>query len=511
MDISTSHSRHDKIGEVFTPVKWAQWLITRWGIFDAWRDGASVCDPTAGQGAFILALFKMAQEQGFPLTTENLSRLSLIEINPHNLHAFSHEALTAYGVRFPEENMLAQDVILQPSSRQYDILVGNPPWVNFADLPEHYKNRLAPLFVTSGLVPDRRKILLGASRVDLAALVLKHALGKLLRPNGRGYFFLPTSLFFGDDAHRGFRDYAAEGYPFAIKEVYEFTQTKVFESVGTSYCAAWIQMGEKATFPIPYIRETKTGTIASVASPLHKSDDPWRVYSPHDNPAPTHLNLTLPAYQKPRQGVNTCGANEVFIFHTKPSHLPEQYLYPLATKEIWCDPASPPAKWILLPYDPETGRPLSLAQFKRHPSLIAHLEKHRDGLERRKGVLIRSAIEKGFWWSLLGVGRYSFAPYKIMWEAYGQKEFRPIILHPHADQQWQANQSMHAFIPAWSRDDAIRIHEGLLSPDIPTLLKQMNGEGKCNWAQPGKVIKLLDLGETTYQQSSLFERMEALV
>ena len=47
------------------------------------------------------------------------------------------------------------------------------------------------------------------------------------------------------------------------------------------------------------------------------------------------FEIRLSPEQKPRQGVNTCGANSVFIFDNKPLHLPEQFLYPLATKEIW--------------------------------------------------------------------------------------------------------------------------------------------------------------------------------
>ena len=42
-----------------------------------------------------------------------------------------------------------------------DILVGNPPWANFSDLPTAYKEHLKPFFVQEGLVPNRKQILLG--------------------------------------------------------------------------------------------------------------------------------------------------------------------------------------------------------------------------------------------------------------------------------------------------------------------------------------------------------------
>ena len=31
-----------EVGQVFTPIRWAEWLIERWDIFDAWIDGASI-------------------------------------------------------------------------------------------------------------------------------------------------------------------------------------------------------------------------------------------------------------------------------------------------------------------------------------------------------------------------------------------------------------------------------------------------------------------------------------
>jgi hypothetical protein len=60
-------------------------------------------------------------------------------------------------------------------------------------------------------------------------------------------------------------------------------------------------------------------------------------------------------------------------------------------------------------------------------------------------------------------------------------------------QMWQGNQAMHAFIPCWTEREARRIKTALEDPAIPDLLRQLNGAGKCNWAQPGKVKKILEL------------------
>ena len=503
-----------QVGQVFTPLKWAEWLINKWDIFDAWLDGAHICDPTAGQGAFPLAMLHIARKKGVPITAERLSRLTLIEIVPAHLAQFRENVTREFGVDFPTSQIFCQDVITETHTEKYDILVGNPPWANFGDLPAAYKARLKPFFIAEDLVPDRQKTLLGSSRTDIAALVLKIALGRLLKENGIACFYLPTSLFFGEGAHRGFRDYRAKDSrngvdshrDFSVDTVYEFTSTKVFEGVGTSSCCAKFQGDTRQDFPISYFRELDGEWVEHKALPLRNPTDPWRIVQDLDElNIDTNLEIRLAPEQKPRQGVNTCGANSVFIFDHKPLYLPDQFLYPLATKELWRQNTLLPHKWILLPYHPQTGKPLTWDDIGQWDTLKAYLQNAQEVLTSRKGTLLRSAINRGNWWALLGVGAYAFAPFKVIWQAYGKSDFTPIVLSSVDGQTWQANQAMHAFIPCWSEGEAQRIKTALENPEIPTLLRQLNGAGKCNWAQPGKIKKILAFDkESVGSQISLF-------
>jgi len=505
MAINTSHSHAVNVGQVFTPITWAEWLLLRWGVFDAWITGASVCDPTAGDGVFALALFRLARARGIAVKPEMLAKLTLIEVQPKHLQTFRSKASRDFGVEFPDSGVFSQDIITEPHSSKYDILVGNPPWANFTDLPPFYKDQLKPFFVAEGLVPDKKRVLLGSSRTDIAALVLKVVLGRLLHQGGLGCFYLPSSLFFGDDAHIGFRDYTANHRHFAVDEVYEFSTTKVFERVGTSYCCARFRMDMQQQFPVRFFRESAGGWSEHAAVPLKRPDDAWRIIEDVERTSVGQpIDIKLAATQKPRQGVNTCGANNVFIFDTKPDFLPNEYLYPLVTREVCRGLNGSPRKWILLPYDPESGKPLTWTAIKGADGLEEYLLSVRAILQARKGTLIQSAICKGIWWSLLGVGPYSFAPYKVIWESYGQKDFNPIILGGVSGRVWQANQAMHAFIPSWDECDARRIQEGLLNPAILTLLRQLNGDGKCNWAQPGKIRKILCYETPESHQPLLF-------
>lgn len=503
MDTGTSPLAEHKIGQVYTPLKWAQWLIDSWQVFDAWIDGASICDPTAGEGVFAIALLKLAREKNVCVTNEMVERIFLIELCSLSLKKFQVKAREEYNIEFPDENLICQDIILTFSPTSFDIIVGNPPWSNFTDLPDAYKEKLKSHFVIEGLVPDRRKVLLGSSRTDLAALVVKKILGKLLKPRGRAILFVPSSLFLGDDAHRGFRNYAANGRPFSVRKVFEFSTTDVFVGIGTQYCCAEFLSDQEPIFPVSYMRECSAEWVEHQAYPLKAKDDQWRVLPiGSTNSIEDFVNITLQSHQQPRQGVNTCGANDVFIFDEYPNALPRQFLFPLLIKEHWTGREGQ-SRWILLPYNQHTGKPLSWKEIESHPELADYLNKHKSSLRMRKGTMIRSTIEKGAWWALLGVGVYSFAPYKVAWQAYGKKEFRPIVVSSVLGLPWQGNQAMHAFIPCWSEIDANRIKDELDSPLVTEFLKQLNGEGKCNWAQPGKIKKLLSLRNAESIQTSL--------
>ncbi len=505
MDTKTLVSDEVRIGEVFTPLKWALWLVDRWGLADRWIDGESICDPTAGEGVFAEALINIARSRGIRVSKELLDRLHLVELRNDSLENFASRMRSVYDIDFPRSSLHTKDVIQKPLRKRFDILVGNPPWSNFTDLPLAYKEVLKPYFLEYGLVPDRKAVLLGSARTDIAALVLKAILLHMLRDGGEGYFFVPLSLFTGDDAHTGFRDFATKGVPFSVKEVIEMTQENVFEGVGTSYCATHFVRDRPQTFPVPFTRSVGGNETQLEAQPLTISTDPWRVVEDLNTPLDgDEIDIHLMPNQKPRQGVNTCGANSSFIFSEYPEFIDPAYVFPLATKEVWKNRTEVPSRWIFMPYDSAAGKPMSLERAQQIEG-FSHLSRQKDILEKRKGTLINTSIRKGVWWALLGVGPYSFAPFKVIWQAYGKHSFDPIVLGAHDGQPWQGNQAMHAFIPCWSEEDAVRICRELKNPRIEQLLKELNGQGKCNFAQPGKLKKLLTFNAESSEQMQLLE------
>ena len=56
--------------------------------------------------------------------------------------------------------------------------------------------------------------------------------------------------------------------------------------------------------------------------------------------------------------------------------------------------------------------------------------------------MLGQQIAKGKWWSMLGVGKYTFSSCKVVWQAYGKSDFAPALFIG----EWIPNQSLQAFM-----------------------------------------------------------------
>ena len=91
---------------------------------------------------------------------------------------------------------------------QFSVVVGNPPWLTYADVSDGaYQDELKALAERGGVVPKNRA---NMPHLELAAIFLTHATTTFLKPEGRLAFVLPRS-FFSADQHAATRAGQAEG------------------------------------------------------------------------------------------------------------------------------------------------------------------------------------------------------------------------------------------------------------------------------------------------------------
>lgn len=494
------------IGVFFTPPTWAKWVITKYEICDHWLQGATIFDPTAGEGVFLEVLIELAISQGINVTAEMLDRLWANEWQQAFIHRFLTRIQDQYDLDFPIANFLNQDILFLSQDLQVDIIVGNPPWQNFNNLPSEYKQKIKPLFHKYDLVSNSQDLLLGSSRIDLAILIIAKVLQVNLKKSGQAYLFMPLSAFLNDGASRGFRSYQINDINFCVQEIYDFKKLSIFD-VNTRYGLVKFQRDLQQKFPISYFLQQQHTWQKYQARPLFKSNEPLTVLQDSEefNNLEQYGKIRVNKDSKPRQGANCCGANHVFIFSqleevndvlvrvsnqvVQDIILPRQFIFPLIVKQNFQQAPPLPEKYILLPCDRINGKPILLTELLKHPELLEYLLQHQSTLKNRKGTLIQAWVKKGFWYALLGVGKYTFAPYKVIWQAYGQKQFTAKLF----DGIWQGNQALHAFMPVSSKREGEKLVEQLNDPMVEKYLHSQQTAGTCNWAQPGRITRLLEL------------------
>ena len=106
-----------------TPLRWAKWLVREFRIVSKWVDGATVCDPTAGQGVFVQALMDEAAQIGISVSDETLQRLFLIERESRFIRDFHSAFQLKYSRDFPKNNTLCTDIVLLNPRQRFEFLL----------------------------------------------------------------------------------------------------------------------------------------------------------------------------------------------------------------------------------------------------------------------------------------------------------------------------------------------------------------------------------------------------
>ncbi|MEM0460533.1 MAG: hypothetical protein QXZ31_11745 [Thermofilaceae archaeon] len=108
---------------------------------------------------------------------------------------------------------------------RFDYVVGNPPWVNWENLPESYRETSKLLWSQYGLAEVRGRGL-GRVKRDLAMLFLARCFDLYLKPGGKHAFLMPFTVF-KTQAGAGFRKFLATKTK--IHVVHDLVTTYPFE------------------------------------------------------------------------------------------------------------------------------------------------------------------------------------------------------------------------------------------------------------------------------------------
>jgi type II restriction/modification system DNA methylase subunit YeeA len=361
---------------------------------------------------------------------------------------------------------------------KFDYVVGNPPWVNWENLPESYREASKSLWEKYGLAKIKGKTGLGKVKRDLAMLFLSRCFDLYLKENGKLGFLMPFTIF-KTQAGAGFRVFIASNtkihvihdlvtlYPFegatnrtsaiVVEKVNEKSLMEVSkENKARVRHVVWVNPSKK---PVPtdkpleeVLKETRRYNIIMVPLEPNKPESPWMQVTPKVLDDVRKL-LTGTPYYEAHAGVYV-GLNQVYYVQVKGktqdgkliiTNPPEpgqkkkvkqvetviesDLIYPLIRgKDIKKWYVEFKDRYIILPVNAE-GKDISTADMKvKYPNAYSYFYNFFNELINREGEPYKSKLEPykkltlnvaekiapPFYW-VFNV-KPSLAPYKVVWK-----------------------------------------------------------------------------------------------
>lgn len=149
---------------------------------------------------------------------------------------------------------------------QFDMVVGNPPWVNWEALPENYREDTKPLWINYGLFSlSGHAARLGGGKKDISMLMTYVAIDKYLKDSGKLCFVITQTLFKTQGAGDGFRRFqlGVSGEKFKIEQVDDMIELQPFEGATNRTAIVSLIKGIATTYPLSYVlwRKRQKGVI----------------------------------------------------------------------------------------------------------------------------------------------------------------------------------------------------------------------------------------------------------
>ena len=345
-----------------------------------------------------------------------------------------------------------------------DIIIGNPPWVNWEYLPQEYRIKSQNLWKEYGIFSVTGRDL-SFSKEDISVLITYLVIDKYLKENGFLAFVIRQGLFKSAQNGVGFRKFKVkpDGYGIKVLRVDDLSNIKPFENATNSTAIMFLQKNHDTKYPVPYYlwKKKKTSKKASLGSYselpeiLAQIDIQAMVAMPAVKENITSMWITakqeaLDAVKcvlgtneyKARTGIFTGGANAVYWMQVNQklqngniiiSNITERAKRKVDSvqREIEKDLVFPLVqgsdlqKWsvntkshILCPHNSETRmNPIDKdIMEKEYPLTFAYLLDFKDELDERKGFAgWEKEIQKENFHSILRVGEYTFSKYKVAW------------------------------------------------------------------------------------------------
>lgn len=367
---------------------------------------------------------------------------------------------------------------------KFDYVVGNPPWINWENLPEYYRQQTRRLWDWYGLLKILGK---GGFKRDMAMLFLARCLDRYTKDGGKLAFLIPFTVY-KTQAGAGFREFLAKGYrkdekmkcSCNVEKIHDLVTLYPFEGAVNRTSLIVVEKSWKTEFPVHCVmwhnpkskgigqeaeleevkKTTRQFDLVFVPIEEKKTESPWMEITEKAHEGIKKVIGKSPWYTA-HEGVLT-GLDQVYcveilseepngLLITNPS-LPGQkkkirQLKPLIVEKDLIYPlvrGRDVKKWyvageygnIIVPHDAKTGKLIDEKKLKvNYPKTYAYFKNFESNLKERAIKPFLGNKPKTPFYRLDNVGEYTFYPYKVVWKNIagkisGKAEFSCCILSP---------------------------------------------------------------------------------
>ena len=343
-------------------------------------------------------------------------------------------------------------------------IIGNPPWVNWENLPDEYRQRSIPIWQQYGLFPHGgMDTILGKGKKDISMLMTYVSMDKYLLPRGKLGFVLSQSLFKTSGAGQGFRRFVLPDKttigPLVVEDMVEL---KPFEGATNRTSVAVLGKGFPIRYPVSYSHwvKKKEGRGSAIgfdtpyeevttklvtfrkwhAEPVDEKDKTSAWVAAKPKALRAIRRIIGPSDYRAYAGSFTGGANAVYwveITGARPAGfsiisniiegakrkvekiqaaIETDVLYPLLrgrdVNRWWAEPSA----HIIMTQDPKKRIGIDEQVMKRrYPKTYGYLKRFEPALRARKTQAVRHLMDRGPFYSIFAVGDYTFSAYKVLW------------------------------------------------------------------------------------------------
>lgn len=354
----------------------------------------------------------------------------------------------------------------------FDLVIGNPPWVRWSKLPELYRERVKPTCEQYGIFSNTR--MHGGNELDISAMITYTVADKWLNAGGRLAFVI-TGTLFKNPSSAGFRTFKIEPsredslyiQPLSVDDmkglkpfedasnhttIAVFEKSKNMPEYPVSYRVWGPGIGNKRAIKSSQTLEEVMDTIQyeeKEAFPVNEPGSPWAILTPDRFEAIKFLSRQC-SWTKGRKGITT-DLNGVFfvpILNVNETHVqirsrPEAGKKDIGpVKQAWVEPTDlyPLIKGAgdfeecylkinapdfdnkdrLFTFVPNTG--ISTAEYAEAEERLNRHELRKtaawfDSFEPilRARSTYRRQMKGAPFHAVYNVGEYTFKPWKVIW------------------------------------------------------------------------------------------------